>query len=295
MSHRFAYYHHPLDKRYSLEYVGDDPVTFPDEYDQYDPEIVKAIGYSFPRTWAFGLYVDNSISGTTEDLETTEEEITAAIDDMDRDDRPIAVRLLNIYEGVLDEEDRTGDGLTIYKTIEIERTPETINEIDWDGTATEVAGLLMSNFVLKHVLPNANHRCSISMLETYLDFCSVEQGLGFSMPQTHTSEFEWREWVNDYIRRSKRMLTIRRNNIRFDALRGYGCETVVRKDDIEIDLTNWDLDMHYRDAWTWYARKHERLCTEFAEEVADRGGASTLRERGGLDRKRFASLLAERS
>ncbi len=275
-----------------MEYVADSIDNFAERYDDLESKEKKAVSYSFPNTSAYILYTHTGASGTTEDLEATEAEITDILDEMNPNDRPIAVRLMNIYEGILDEEGRTGNGLEIYKQIEIENVPDTINKIDWNGVATDVAGQIMSNLILKHTLPNANHRCSISMLEAYLELASIQRGMDFTMPQTHTPEYEWRDWVNPYIRQSKRILTIRRNNVRFKALHGYGCKTVVRKGDIEIDLADWELDMHYRDAWTQYAIEHEKLCIRFAEAIAERGNAPELREQVTLDQEQFASLLA---
>jgi hypothetical protein len=282
-----------MDKRYSLAFVAHDAGELAARCDAHADGSVKAMGYPLSGTTVYCLYTHTGASGTTADLETTEAEIAAALDEMHPDDRTIAIRLLNIYEGVLDEEDKAGDGLEIYKELEMDNLPRALAQVDWSGTATEIAGRLMSNLILKHALPNANHRCSISLLETYLEFCSREDALEFSMPYTHTPAFEWHEWVNEYIRESKRILTIRRNNVRFDALRDAGCEVVVRKGDIGIHLAEWDLDMHYREAWTEYAQLHEHLCIGFAQEVTRRGGAPALGELSGLTKQEFASLLRE--
>ncbi|RJT07528.1 hypothetical protein [Halococcus sp. IIIV-5B] len=295
MPHEHAYYHHPIDKRYSLEYAGLEYESFLPRYEQYDEDEVKAIGYSFAEGPVYGIYTHTGVSGTTDDLETTDEEVEAIIDRMGDTVWPVAVRLLYIYEGVLEEEAEDGDGLEVYKKIELERIPDTLNEVDWEGTATKTAGQLMSNFILKHLLPNANHRCSISMLEIYLEFCALNREADFSMPQTHTTEFEWREWVDPYIRQSKRILTVRRNNVRFNALRSRGCKTVSRKGGITVDIEDWELDMNHTKAWEFYAMEHEELCTEFAEEVAKRGGAPELSNIEGLNQEEFASLLAERA
>lgn len=293
MEHRVVYYHHPLDKRYSLEYVDDDATQFAERYGGYDSGTVKALGYPTGETEIYCLYTQTGEAGTADDLEISEAELVAALDDMHPDrERPIAIGLLEAWEGVREEAEKSGDGLEIYKALELGRVPEALTEVNWNGTATDVAGELMSNLILRHILPNANHRCSISMLQFYLDFCTFGREVEYNGLRLHTTDNDWRAWVDPYITQSKRILTVRRNNVRFKKLSEYGVETVVRKGGIEIALADWDLDMHYRDAWTHYARKHEQLCVRFAEEIAERAGVPELGDRDGLTQTAFASLLA---
>ena len=293
MGSRVVYYHHPLDKRFSMGYVDHDTTRFSERYNSYNLGTVKAIVYPIGDTEVYCLYTQTGSFGTADDLEISEAEITVALDEMRPErERPIAIGLLGAWEGVREEERATGDGLEIYKPLEIERVPEALNEVKWEGTATDVAGRLMSNLILKHVLPNANHRCSISMLQFYLDVCVFGREVEYEGPRLHTADNEWREWVDPYITQSKRILTVRRNNVRFKQLLEYGCKTVVRKGDIEITLADWELDMPYRDAWTHYAQKHERLCIRFAEEIAERAGVPELSNRPGLSQSEFARLLA---
>ncbi|WP_238705295.1 hypothetical protein [Natrinema pallidum] len=102
------------------------------------------------------------------------------------------------------------------------------------------------------------------MAQTYLEAAGAE----FETPKTHTEEYEWREWVDPYIVESKRLLTVRRHNLYFLTLKQNGCEIVRRKHDIGIPLDEYDLDMHYYEAWEEYADLHETHCIEFAEELA---------------------------
>lgn len=276
-----------------MDYVDDDATRFAERYGSYDAGTVKAVGYPIGETEVYCLYTQTGVFGMADDLEISETEIAAVLEEMHPErERPIAMGLIEAWEGVREEEEETGDGLVIYKEMEIDQVPEALNEVDWDGTATDVAGKLMSNLILRHVLPNANHRCSISMLQFYLDYCMFGREVEYNALRLHTPDNEWREWVDPYIRQSKRILTVRRNNIRFKQLREYGCKTVVRKGGIELDLADWELDMHYRDAWTHYARKHERLCVRFAEEITERTGIPDLSDRSGLSQTEFATLLA---
>jgi hypothetical protein len=47
----------------------------------------------------------------------------------------------------------------------------------------------MSNLILRHSLPNANHRTGIAMLQ----FCVESVDPDFVMPRTHVDDDAWRE------------------------------------------------------------------------------------------------------
>lgn len=292
MTHQLAYYHHPLDKRYSIDYVTDDAADFAESYTSNDPAKVKAVGYPFSGATGYCLYTPTGVFGTADDLDTSEEEITAALDEMDPDiERPIAIGILSAWDGVRQEEESTGRELEVYKPMQIEKIPDALEQVNWDGTATDVAGEIMSNLIIRHVLPNANHRCSISMLQIYLDYCTFGEEIEYNSLRLHTDNNEWKDWVDPYIKQSKRIITVRRNNLWFKNLRSYGCKTVFRKGGIGIELADWELDMHYHQAWKVYSRKHEKLCTRFAEEVSERAGVLHLNDQQGLDQEEFAMLL----
>jgi hypothetical protein len=87
-------------------------------------------------------------------------------------------------------------------------------------------------------LVNVNHRTWISLVEWYLESAQS----GFSFPQLATDDYMWRDWVNEYVRESKRILTDRRNTRAFSLLRKWGCDVVERKGNIEIELAEYDLD-----------------------------------------------------
>ena len=258
-----AYYHHPTNKQYSMEYVGQDYSDFLERYrHKNDP---KALIQEFDEE-VFLLYTNTSSSGTTDNLDSSR--LEREIDQMNASDQAFALRLLKMFN-VTDQETRDEDGediLEIYKDLEIGRVSEVTDEIDWEGTVPEVAGRVMSNLILKHCLPNANHRTAITMMQEYL----VSAGLTYDLPETNTDELDWETWVNPYIIDSKRILTVRRNNVRFKSLQEVGCEYVLRKGGILIDLSQYELDMHYRYAWEYYAKTHENLCIDFAGEVIKR-------------------------
>jgi len=145
----------------------------------------------------------------------------------------------------------------------------------------------MSNLILKHALPNANHRTAIAMLQ----FCIDSVDSSFEMPSTHVDDQTWKAWVDPYIVESKRLLTVRRNNVRFQHLQDLGVDIVERKGGIQIRLADYDLDMHWRDALTEYARSHEEHCVAFADEVLERAGRPELQDRSGPTKVEFIDFL----
>nr|WP_233125139.1 hypothetical protein [Halorubrum sp. SD683] len=55
------------------------------------------------------------------------------------------------------------------------------------------------------------------------------------MPRTRVDDDTWREWVDPYIVDSKRLITVRRNNLRFKQLEDLDVDVVERKDGFKSD------------------------------------------------------------
>ncbi len=209
---------------------------------------------------------------------------------MSPQNRTITVRLLQIFEEIVEQSElNEGSKLEVYKQIELEQVPDAIERVDWTGTAVDIAGQLMSTLILKHPLPNANHRTSIGMAQWYLE--SIETGLSF--PDYATESSDWRAWVDEYVAESKRLLTVRRNTTAFALLAEWGCDTVVRKGGIEIALTDHDLDLVRSEAYAHYGSVHAELCTDFLTESAVRSGHDELVSADGIGKAEFVSFLEE--
>jgi len=287
MVHRVVHQHHPVDIHYSLEGVDPDPTTFSSQLEDPDEDI-KVIGYPLPDGDVWVLYTPGT-SGTVDDLsaEFDPEELSDELDEMDPTDRVIAIWLLNFLAEMQEEEKELGDDLSIYKQLEIEKIPDAIDQVDWEGSVSDVAGRLMSNLILRHSLPNANHRTGVTMAQAYLEAA----GADFKMPSTTTEEYDWRSWVQPYIIESKRLLTVRRHNLYFKTLQDWGCEIVRRKHAIDIPLCEYELDMHYHEAWEEYAVMHEEHCIGFVEDIAARANSHHLIEQEALSKEEFVDFL----
>lgn len=182
---------------------------------------------------------------------------------------------------------RANEEFRLYKEFEPQKIQQALDHVSWGTTVPQVAGELMSNLILRHSLPNANHRTGITMLH----FCIESVEPDFEMPRTHIDDETWQEWVDSYIVDSKRLITVRRNNLRFKQLEELGVDLVERKDGIQIRLTEFELEMHWRDALSTYARRHEEHCTAFAHVVLKRAERDELLDRSGPTRQAFIEYL----
>lgn len=280
-----VYYHLPGEKRFSLDFVNPDLATVEERQHDYDETAETTVeSYELDET-VYALY---SRSGPTTTVDDLEYEFRSAFERMDRPTRIITRRIFDVFDGVVEQNvEEEGQVLEAYKYIEIEALPEAIQRTDWDSTAPDVGGQLLSNLILRHALPNANHRTAFGMLELYLE--AVDRS--FSMPSLETTTHDWQEWVDPFIVDSKRLLTVRRNVGPFRYLRDLGCDVVRRRGEIDIRLEEFDLDMSRHEALEVYARRHEVRSTEFVERLLRRAGMPELIECSGIRKPAFADVL----
>jgi hypothetical protein len=111
------------------------------------------------------------------------------------------------------------------------------------------------------------------------------------MPSTHVDDETWNTWVDPYIVESKRLITVRRNNVRFEHLRQQGVDIVERKGGIRIELDDYELDMHWREALSRYAERHEQHCIRFVEDILERAERAELAEKVGPTEAEFVEYL----
>jgi len=284
-----VYYHHPGDKQFSLDFVHSDPAPIVSQIVDYDDTVaVKVEHYEIDESF-YAIYTSR-VSG--EPVREIDFDLTASLAEMSDDNSTIVVRLLEIYRALIAQnESKEGVPVEAYKNIDVDALPDVLDQTSWDGSATDVAGRLASNLILKHPLPNANHRTAVALVQFYLRRLNSD----FSLPETSVEvdpeSYDWRAWVNEYITESKRLLTVRRKNVVFKHLYKFGVRTVERKHAIEIDLTAYELDIYPSEAKTIYAKKHEALWTEFVEEAAERAGYPELNVIDGLSKVEFAEKI----
>jgi len=281
--YHLVYYHHPCAENLSLKYSSTDPSDVVQRRYE-DGGKTKLLGYPF-NTPIYVLYEGNDTTTHADEIEYGLGWLEERLDGLPRSTQVITFRLLELLQAAVDV--REEDEFRLYKDFEPMQVHRALENVSWGASLPVVAGELMSNLVLRHPLPNANHRTSIAMLQ----FCIESVAPSFEMPTTHVDDHTWKAWVDPYIVESKRLITVRRNNVRFKRLAELGVDVVERKGGIQIWLTDYELDMHWRDALTKYAERHEAHCTQFVEEIFERTGRSDLTGRKGPTRDGFAEFL----
>lgn len=279
-----AYYHHPEDEYLSIEFVNSDFSKIKKKEKEYKDSATAVLSYDFDRE-THVLYVGTEPPSDADEIEMDADALVA---DVSSTRRVIAVRALRAFSSILEEKQLDeGEQLRAYKDLEAEGIAEALNRVEWDGTVTEVGGRLLSNLILRHPFPNANHRTGLIILEAYTAAHLQE----FNIPKMHNSEYQWKEWADEYIRESKRLLTVRRNAPRFHYLQNLGCETVERKGGIRIDLGSYNLYTDINQSHAHYAKRHEQLCQDLTREIVCRQGNDRLTEIKAIPERKFAEIL----
>ncbi|WP_434529937.1 hypothetical protein ACODNH_00455 (plasmid) [Haloarcula sp. NS06] len=280
---RLVFYHHPQAEIFSLKYSSASVAEILSQREQSD-ESTKLIGYPF-ETPVYVLYEGDSEIESAHDIDFDQEWLSDRIRDLPRAGQVVAFRLVELLEAAVDV--REEDEFRLYKEFEPQKIQQALDHVSWGAPLPTVAGEVMSNLILRHSLPNANDRTGIAMLQ----FCIESVDSDFAMPRTHVDDDTWREWVDPYIVDSKRLITVRRNNLRFKQLEDLDVDLVERKDGIEIRLAEFELDMHWREALSKYAGQHESHCTDFGQAVLERAERDDLLDRQGPTKQEFITYL----
>lgn len=263
-------YHVQHDGRYhSLQYVHDTRAEAEsDSNDRSESTIIRPIELDHEF---FGVYTATEVlQGTTADADMSE---------YSADTMAIVDTILALFD-VIEEE----QAIQWYKPLEEDSIADAIEHIQWKKPAVDVGGQLVSSLILAHGLPNANHRTAVAFLNLYLD--TIESLP--SAPQTNVGD-DWSEWANDFIRESKRLTTLRRKFNLFRYLSENGATVIQRKNQVNIQLTNYDLSLS--DQWSHYGTLHQDASIEFVREYVDRAGVPELSERYDPGKRTLASRL----
>lgn len=127
--------------------------------------------------------------------------------DLSDDDKIIIQTILDGFETIEKDCAEAGSPLLWYKQPDLSEVVRQVDRVQWRQPVATVGGNLLSNLITGHGLPNANHRTSISFLETYLQtFDST-----FEIPDTGVDD-EWYDWSADFVQESKRLLMLSRKS-----------------------------------------------------------------------------------
>lgn len=276
------YYHHPSDSQFSLDFVNSDDSESLSRVVGYDGHVeVKVTKHTEGNTF-YAIYTKEAGGDPLNNIF-----VNKRFDDRNND--IIISRLLVICQRISDEnKEEEGKPIIKYKESEIEEIPRVLDRVDWSGTATRVAGEIASQLIMKHPFPNANHRTAISIAQVYLQQIDTS----FSMPETVTDDYGWKDWVNEYIMKSKTLLTVRKHNDLLSHAQEFGVTELERKEGIIIDLTEYELGLN-RKAWEKYGERHEDHWVEFMREAVERAGKKELKQKEALSKPQFADRMAD--
>lgn len=172
-----------------------------------------------------------------------------------------------------------------YKKPMLPMIVEQVERTQWKQTVPEVGGSLLSNLIIGHALPNANHRASLSFVGTYLQ--TIEPR--FTMPDTGISG-EWYGWASEYVAESKRLLTLRRNAAMFAHLRAWGCRAIVRKNENRIEFADYDLAVN--DPLSHFGSQHHSRSVAFIRRILCRTVNEHLLNQTDEGKSAFVDRLA---
>lgn len=161
---------------------------------------------------------------------------------------------------------------------------EQVDKVQWRQSVPVVGGNLLSNLITGHGLPNANHRTSISFLETYLQTFDPT----FEIPDTGV-DGEWYDWSADFVQESKRLLMLSRKSPMFQYLVQWGCDFVRRKNGDDVRLMDYRIGVD--DPHSYFCRKHQELCIRFIYKIIERAGHETLQKKEDPGKSVFVDRL----
>ncbi|MFB6177956.1 MAG: hypothetical protein ABEI99_12615 [Halobaculum sp.] len=279
-----VHYHLPENDALSISFVNPDLDVVEDEESTYR-EQTTAIRRYYLEQPVHVLYTGTEPPETSRIVETSHESV---LRQMEESNRIITIRVLGALSSLVSESrSSASEELRSYKSLEPGGVATALDRTAWDGTVPEVGGRLLSNLLFRHPLPNANHRVSLALVERYV--AAHECG----SDAADETEFDWTDWVDEYVRESKRLLTVGRNAPRFFYLESFGCDRVAGKGGIEILLDEHELFTDIERSLDHHARRHRRLCVDLVETLLDEQNRGGLSERPGLSKTAFARRLRE--
>jgi len=280
---RVVYYHHPSAENFSLAQSSASPRDLRQRSRNEDVP-TKLLGYPFD-TPVYVRYVGDSRVRTVAEAGLDRERLAAEIAALSEPAQVVAFRLVELLQAAVAVMD--AEQFKLYKQFEPRRVQDALDRVSWGTELPRVAGELMSNLILRHALPNANHRAGVGMAQA----CIEAVDTAFQMPRTHRDDQNWKDWVDQYIAESKRLITVRRNNLYFKSLARLGVDVVERKEGTQIVLSEYELDTTPSVAQQKYAREHERLCRAFVRRVLEKASRTDLCETSELSLARFVTYL----
>ena len=105
------------------------------------------------------------------------------LSNLTEEEKLIVFTVLDGFETIEKECEEAGSPLLWYKKPDLSEIARQVDRVQWRQPVAVVGGNLLSNLITGHGLPNANHRTSLSFIETALSsqrFCTSSTGVRLS-------------------------------------------------------------------------------------------------------------------
>lgn len=279
--------HHPSDNRFTLRFISDDKQDRSEKASQLSEESdiqMAIIDESVGEETIHLLYTRTLFDAAYPEFETEEDVIEWFDAEFSEGDKQVLFAVIDIFDGILTEKEEQNAGFFTYKKMDLEKISNVLNRVEWRQLVPDVGAELLSYFILAHPMPNTNHRTGIGLLDRYLTSYDEE----FTMPDTG-EEGQWYRWAREYIYDSKRILTLRNQLPLLRWAQQYGYERVERKERIQINLIEIDLDRD--DHLNYYTDRHLDRTREFVETALEEADATHLLRETDDGKRAFVDRL----
>lgn len=283
-------YHHPDSPLFSIAYITGDERQFKQREiklrKQDDTELVTEVDET-GESIRYLIYTKQARDAVMPEFASRADVRDWLGEHFGEDDIPVLLAVVDIFSGILQEKEERGTPVEFYKQLQLEKLPAILDRVEWGQSVRDVAGDLLSTFVIAHPMPKANHRTGIGLLDRYLT--SIDGT--FEMPRIEDEGPGYRAGV-EYIYTSKRLLILRRTTPILRWANKYGYQRVERKEGISIDLA--DIDFDRRDHFERYTERHRSRSLAFVETILDKAGVSGVGELTDEGKPAFADSFRTR-
>lgn len=175
-----------------------------------------------------------------------------------------------------------------YKPLDVEEIHKLAHGLQFDGTILNVASGLLSRPILKHALPNANHRTHLDVTRLYLKFQDIAWP-HYDIRGGGSKRF-WRDINRDFIPQSKYILQLRRRSKLVETAWQHGFKGLRLAHSTYCDIDPDDFALDEKDL----RDKHREHCEQFILNLLDQEGEAKIREPARRGRGAFTDWALER-
>lgn len=196
--------------------------------------------------------------------------------------------VINTFKGVEDQWLNRGMPLNYYKQPDPRKIGVALDRVQWRQDVPTTGGEIMSSLLLKHTLPNANHRTSVAYLRTYLQSMTDDSDAEFEHAGNYQGD--WYDWAKNHVYESKRLLMLRRKSSLLQHAKNHGVDVIRRKSGVKLDLSTQNFENS--NAQEIAKNGHTNRCIQFTIELLERSGYENLKSQTDDGKRTFIDRLS---